>query len=751
MKRFPVLLLVLILPLLVAAGSARADDAAKFAGTPRLEGGFAPARPNTGSASYRRASADTKLYESFQGNDALTGRFSQGPFKGPEILEIYAAGYVNEPGRGLWLERDDGARLKLGVRTFPGEAWERLRWALPEGWRDRMVTLVAEDHTGGGGGWLGVSGVLKPSWQLGTALTMAGLQVLVCVWLLLPGLAAATFARGADFAPARRLILVLLGSGLAAYLVFILTVAQRDLGRWSAWVIVALAAGLLVKGRDRFVEMLRDRDFTLPLLLCIAMAVFCNAGNLLYGVLENPTVPMNRCLPGMPADVILPMMHADVLFDGRPLQPFAGDWLTSDRPPGQTALVLLARPLDFASQAHYLQVGIAAQCWVWLGLCALLNSLGLSRRATLLVLAGSCFSGFFFFNTLFCWPKLLPTAYLLGATALLFGRGRREPMGLKAAVLAGLCVGLAMLGHGGSFFGLLGIVSAYLIQRRPLNAALVLAPAIAVGTVMAPWFAYQKFYDPPGDRLVKFHLAGREAVDPRPATPVILEAYRQTPLSTLLENRVDNLRCLFGGNTGVIENSAVALECAREGNWALAFAVVGRTSRESGFFHYALTLGALLPGLGGLAWLCFRPRAGDANKEDAGAARTLGLIFATSAFLWCMLMFTKGSTVIHQGSYLSGACLFAATCLGLAVFPRWLQFGLLALNAVHFACAWLVAAPTNPVRPPGDLLTASVPGQWCLLGVSGIMILLCIVALGRGPLRSESPNRRAGAAWRRSP
>ena len=31
----------------------------------------------------------------------------------------------------------------------------------------------------------------------------------------------------------------------------------------------------------------------------------------------------------------------------------------------------------------------------------------------------------------------------------------------------------------------------------------------------SPWLAYQRFYDPPGDRLLKLHLGGQETIDSR--------------------------------------------------------------------------------------------------------------------------------------------------------------------------------------------------------------------------------------------
>ena len=64
-----------------------------------------------------------------------------------------------------------------------------------------------------------------------------------------------------------------------------------------------------------------------------------------------------------------------------------------------------------------------------------------------------------------------------------------------------------MMGHGSSVFGIipLAIVAAW----RGLPSWRWLGVAVLVGiVVMAPWSAYQKWGDPPGDRLTKWTLAG---------------------------------------------------------------------------------------------------------------------------------------------------------------------------------------------------------------------------------------------------
>ena len=115
-------------------------------------------------------------------------------------------------------------------------------------------------------------------------------------------------------------------------------------------------------------------------------------------------------------------------------------------------------------------------------------------------------------NGFFVWPKLLPAAMLLAAAALvmtpLWDELRRSLW--AAALVAALC-GVAMLGHGGSAFGIVPLarVAAY----RGLPSRRWIGVGLAVGIVlMAPWSAFQKYADPPGNRVVKWTLAGELAL-----------------------------------------------------------------------------------------------------------------------------------------------------------------------------------------------------------------------------------------------
>jgi len=326
-----------------------------------------------------------------------------------------------------------------------------------------------------------------------------------------------------------------------------------------------------------------------------------------------------------------------------------------------------------------------------------------------------------FLNSFFCWPKLLPTAFLLLAVGLLWDRPRGQPLSSGTALLAGACAAFSLLGHGGSAFGLAAIAVVYIAQRRALSFRPIAMGAITLVLLMLPWQAYQRFCDPPGDRLVKYHLAGREPIDPRSSLMVIREAYEELSWRQILENKAINIQTLFGRQADWGKNSLEAFSKAKEGHWDDAFFQFAKSSREAGFFHYGQTLGPMTIGLLGLAWLWIRCR----QRNEARAAGTLAALGAASAVIWCALMFKGGSTVIHQSSYFTGACLYAVAGIGLAALPRTAILAVLGANLAWFVAVWTLT-PLHHPRERNWLLPAAFPGFWITWALLAAALLGCL-------------------------
>ncbi|OIQ90000.1 hypothetical protein GALL_280900 [mine drainage metagenome] len=709
--------LVMMALFVVAAARVQADPAV------RLEGDFSRTTRVDPAGAHALGKA-IQVWDSRRDGDAGEGRLQVGPFAAPHILELGVAGFPGNPGVSLYLVRSDGVRLDLRVRSEPADRWVRLRWTLPDGWRGHPVTLVAEDHTKAGGGWIGISAPLQPASRLGAALKLALFQALIFAGLLLPGLAVASIAPARDSLD--RWVWALVVSGLAAYLDFFAVFLHHGLVTGLSWTLLALAAALCVARWKTLARLAADRDFLVPLLIALLVCLFYSQGAFLYGGLESPAgVPMNRILANLPADPILPHRLADIIAQGLPLRPFYLDWLSSDRPPLQAALEVLVWPFASGDLGAAL-VGMAVQSWVWIGLWIFLRRLPLNAWQRGLVLVACVFSGFFFLNTIFYWPKLLPTAYLLAAASLLWADQDSGGLSVRNAVLAAACLALGMLGHGGSAFGIAGMAAVYLVQRGLPGWRPFLAGTVAAVAVMTPWTLYQKFADPPGNRLIAYHLADHPAIDPRPSLVVIREAYKKTPWRTLLHNKVQNVEALFCRQAGWWDNTTQAAGLARKGRYRDAFAVFTNTSRIAGFFHYGQTLACLLPGALGALWLMTRRRGSPLEL----AVRRTAAFTGASCVVWCLLMFGAGTTVIHQSSYFTGACLFTAVALGLAAYPRWLARLILGAHLVWFFAVWMLAARPMPWEAGHLVFPAAIPGF--AVGVAvlclGLLVLLHRVA-----------------------
>jgi hypothetical protein len=186
--------------------------------------------------------------------------------------------------------------------------------------------------------------------------------------------------------------------------------------------------------------------------------------------------------------------------------------------------------------------------------------------------------------------------------------------------------------------------------------------------LMAPWLAYQRFADPPGDRLLKEHLAGLVDPDPRGLREAIVAQYATLTPSAWLAGRWANLR------TQVLWEPRAPDEGIAD--WF----------RRQQFFHHLFALDLLCLGFAGL-------------RMHRLLQRLVWFALATIV-VWCLLMFTPGSAIVHQGSFVATMLLFVAGSVGLAALPRVLGAIAMAAHVLLFAAIWLLADQTIASRPP---------------------------------------------------
>jgi hypothetical protein len=491
----------------------------------------------------------------------------------------------------------------------------------------------------------------------------------------LPGVAVALYAarRGVRSVPVL-LALALATIGAAGLLGYWAYYGSRVLGETFTYFTLIGSAGLTGWVLyERRLDPALLRELATPLLLWALGSAFLVALGFGHGGYDHPTlIASTRFGAGqLPSDAGIPLFFGEWVFQHGHAHPpiFLGEWLSSDRPPLQAGFYAWQRPFAWGNnEVHYEVLSVALQqLWI-VGLWALLVAAKVGRVTRALALAAVLLSGFAILNGFFVWPKLLPAAMLLAVAALvltpLWSRLRTS---LGAAALIGALVGLAMMGHGSSIFGIvpLAAVAAY----RGLPSWRFLGVAVLIGVaVIAPWSAYQKYADPPGNRLLKWQLGGVVEIDQRGTGETIVDSYREAGLGGALHDKAENAVTILGGGPAwKLLRDTVHEAVSRR------FGTAIKDLRAITFFYLVPSLGLLL--LGPLAMLFWRRRRRQAVDEWSFALSCLVTV-AIGAFTCALVLFGNepARAVIHVDSYLLPALAICGAVVGLrAVAPR---FGL---------------------------------------------------------------------------
>jgi len=265
------------------------------------------------------------------------------------------------------------------------------------------------------------------------------------------------------------------------------------------------------------------------------------------------------------------------------------------------------------------------------------------------------------------------------------------------AASIGALAALALLAHGSPVFSLLALplLIAWRSVRRLASPRLFICAGCAAAILLGPWLAYQRFFDPPGTRLVKIHLAGELTPDDRPLLESIWVAYREIGVREWLEGRVENLRMQGPADW--------------RGGDRLA------QMQEWEFFRQLPALGLMTVGLLGLT--------GHRRRRAPGLTMAALVAYTTVAWvLWMIVMFRSGSASVHHGSYAITLVFLMGGAVGFAAWNR-LGSALLVLQVVSFAAVWLVPRAGIPVlgwRPGTAVL---------MIGATLAAVCLCRVWL----------------------
>lgn len=657
-------------------------------------------------------SKDIVLWGSWTGDDKHTGKLVSPAFKAPTILSLFVAGYPNASGNELFLERiDDRQRLMLKV-VDPHEHWEDNKWLLPFSWRGTKIRLVAIDGATAPAGWLGVSSPRTTNWfsllrfQI-PSLVIYPIYILDFTFFLIPGIFLGTLLVQRNYiSKAYTLILSIMISSIIGYTSFWIYFFNRDVGKAFSILITLVSIWylrLFVKNKN--FRFLGDADILVPSLIMFFVGLFYISILYLinFGQLPELISQVRFLISQLPPDNTIPMLFANRLYMGQDPRHLIGDWLSSDRPPLQAGLILVHRPLmaltGLDTVLHYQTLALIAQCsWV-AAMWALCRTARLSGRRIALVMAFSIFSGFFLLNSVYVWPKLLAGSLTVFAFTLLLQPvlASRSPSTIEIS-LAAAAAALGMLAHGGVIFTLPAIVLIIMRKQYFPDIRRVLIGCAIFALLLAPWSAYQKLYEPPGDRLVKWHIGGVIPIDKRSALQTIIDSYQSQNLAEITNNKWENLKTLVGKSSSKVN--------------------LYETKRESEFFSVFPAINIL-----NISWVIliinFCGKRLLPKIEEKAVKIILGVSFI-SLIVWVMVMFGPATTVIHQGSYATMILLFTGLGIVVASIPGWLPYFFLSLQILTFAVTWIFTTPL--VRPNMLMFIPNIP-----ISILAIVTFICVV------------------------
>ncbi len=243
----------------------------------------------------------------------------------------------------------------------------------------------------------------------------------------------------------------------------------------------------------------------------------------------------------------IPMFFSDKLILGKEyLRGFLfGDWHSSDRPPLQSGIMMLIYPLAHEPIKELLAFILGLNCnvlWVF-GLYAFMKSVGFENKKALLILVCVGLLGPVFVNTVYVWPKFLAASFSLCAFSVLIDKGFKPS---TALVLAGLFSALSLLSHGAAIFGLIALVPFVFMSKDLLNVRLILIASSLALLMFLPWIFYQKFFDPPGNRLTKWHLAGQISESNESLMALIGKNYSNLGIDGSINAKMKNVAVFSG-------------------------------------------------------------------------------------------------------------------------------------------------------------------------------------------------------------
>jgi hypothetical protein len=613
--------------------------------------------------------------------------------------------------------------------------------ALSRPWTWRSPALPSPETTGGPGAdeagpagrpyaWLAgpVAAVLLVAWgasvNLGRtssvvqAAAVAALFSGSCVLALTPGVALlSVVARRRRLGPATGLGLLFTGAGAAAMAGLWAWFASPLVGRVFALVLLVVSvAAIGVFGRR---GELRRLGLSTPLLLALAVGLAFTGLAFLQGGIASirPTEAIETRFWAK-SDNILPLLFASRIAAHLPLSGYMeGEWLFSDRPPLQTGFVLLQWPLWGAKQQLGYQLLSTGLQVSWLpALWTLLRVRGLGAGRVSVVVLMTAATGAVFFNTVYDWPKMLAGALALTALAILVSLDDGDQWA-GAGILVTATVVLSLLAHGATAFAVIALVPFTLPLRRRITVRSVAAAAAAAIVLYLPWTLFQHLVAPPGDRLIKWQLAGVVPVTQESVLDTLVHQYLALSLHQLLVNKWDNVTALVAAST--LWHTQKAASTWTTGSLGLA--------RLAQLYDVLPAAGLLLLGLLALLF--------PSGRRVLAPARPLAIFTGLAVLVWSIMEWGGSvkpewggaiTAILYAGPYAAVILILGLCALAVTALPWPFASAIATASAAWFALCWLPGLGFHPgTNKPGA--TVPLDDAMLVVYVGGLVLVgLCV-------------------------
>jgi hypothetical protein len=300
---------------------------------------------------------------------------------------------------------------------------------------------------------------------------------------------------------------------------------------------------------------------------------------------------------------------------------------------------------------------------------------------------------------------MIAAALVLFALALVLRAAlEKRQVTRDETMLAALAVALGMLAHGGVAFSVPFIALLWLVPPMRPSRAIIASGLMLFVALELPWTLYQKAFDPPADRLLKWHLAGvQSADDPRPFVKTLIESYQGAGIKNVAYNKWSNFTSIFPGP-----------------NWPTTATLRDdRAIYASNDTSFSTVFGALGVLNGGWLVLLMLPFLKPRPSETLGVSIVLAVSLAGLAFM-IALLFGPLAAVNYQGSYAINLGLAGALAVLVTRLPLPLVVVVAAYSAFAFVRTCVLFSPSGEL-PFGALALATFG-----LGVFGYVVLLLV-------------------------